>query len=214
VQIDRYGKVQAIQTRTGRLLELPSQPPLARPALVDNLAPTKGIWVTGTDSRGQFAVSVSRDAGHTWTTQSLGVPVAQLSSFDEPVFASYNGLTAFLLTRLADEEFGLFWTIDAGSTWHRESSRLPWPDPVPVGAQYGLVVRPDGTLLAWLANSPAITYLEASGVGGQFRITQAGPDGPVYAIPGGYVELGTRPALSNDAAHWAPARVAYTVPGG
>jgi hypothetical protein len=214
VQLTRYGKVQAIQGKSGRLLELPSQPPLTQATVVDNLASTKGIWVMGTMPGGRFAMSVSRDAGRSWTTQPLGVPVAQLSSFDDPVFASYNGLTAYLLTRLADEEFALFWTIDGGNTWHRETSRLPWPEPVPVGAAYGLVVRPDGSLLAWLANNPAITYLEATGVGGQFRVTQAGPDGPVYAVSDGYVELGPRPALSRDAAHWAAAKVSYTVPGG
>jgi hypothetical protein len=214
VQFTRYGKIEAIQARSGRLLELPKQPPLTQPTVINTLAPAKGIWVMGTAAGGQFAVSVSRDAGRTWTTQALGLPVSQLSSFDDPVFASYNGLTALVLTRLANEDFALFWTIDGGVTWHRESSRLPWPEPIPVGAAYGLVVRPDGSLLAWLASNPTITYLQAAGVGGQFRIPQSGPDGPVYAVPDGYVELGTRPALSQDAAHWSPTKIAYTVPGG
>jgi hypothetical protein len=214
VQLTRHGQVQAIQARSGRLLELPHQPPLTQPTVVDNLAPAKGIWVMGTLPGGQFGMSVSRDAGRTWTTQPLGLPVSQLSSFDDPVFASYTGMTAFVLTRLANEEFALFWTVDGGDTWHRESSRLPWPEPVPVGAAYGLVVRPDGSVLAWLANSPAITYLQASGVSAPFKIPPSGPDGPVYAIPNGYVKLGSRPALSADGANWAPAKVAYTVPGG
>ncbi|MEN3310517.1 MAG: hypothetical protein V7603_6719 [Micromonosporaceae bacterium] len=213
VQRTRFGKLEAVQARSGRLLQLPSQPPVSQPAVIDNLAPAKGIWVTGTEA-GQLAMSVSRDAGHTWTTQSLGLPVAQMSSFDEPVFASYTGMTAFLLLRLADEEFALFWTVDGGRTWHRQPGQLPWPQPVPVGAAYGLVVRPDGSLLAWLASSPTITYLESAEAGAQFRVTSSGPGGPVFAIPDGYVELGIRPALSRDAATWAPAQVSYTGPGG
>jgi hypothetical protein len=214
VQLTRFGKVQAIQARSGRLLQLPAQPPLSRPTVVDSVAPTKGIWVTGTLDGGQLAVSVSRDAGQTWTTQPLGVQSAQLSSYDQPVFASYNGTRAYLLVRLATEEFALFSTADGGRTWHRRPGQLPWPQPIPVGAQYGLVVRSDGSILAWLASSPTITYLESTDSAGQFRLTSSGPGGPVFALPDGYVELGSRPAISRDGASWAPTRIAYAVPGG
>src|SRR5262249_25040929 len=99
-QLTRFGKVLAIQARTGRHLQLTSQPPLTQPTEVDNLAPSKGIWVLGTGAGGQFSASVSRDAGQTWTSASLGVATSALSSFDDPVFASYNGTTAYLMTRL------------------------------------------------------------------------------------------------------------------
>jgi hypothetical protein len=213
VQMKQFDKIQAVQARSGRLLQLPTQPPLAQPTVIDNLAPAKGIWVTGTLPGGQFGVSVSRDAGRTWTTQALGLTVNQLSSFDEPVFASYTGATAYLLLRQADEEFALFWTVDGGQNWHRQQTRLPWPEPVPVGAAYGLVVRPDGSLLAWLSSNPTVTYLDSAGAGAPFRVSSSGPGGPVYAVPDGYVELGSKPAISRDAATWAAAHVSYD-PGG
>ncbi|HKS99121.1 MAG TPA: sialidase family protein [Rugosimonospora sp.] len=215
VQMSRYGELQAVQANTGRVLELAAQPPLVQPSVVDNLLPARGIWVTGLVAN-QLAVSVSRDAGRSWTTRSLGLPAIQLSSFDQPVFASYNGTDAYLLVRLADEDFALFWTADGGHTWHRHGGQLPWPQPVPVGAPFGLVVRPDGSLLAWLASSPTIMYLESTDGGTTFRVTgsgQGGPTGPVYAVPGGYIELGGQPAVSRDTASWATMPVSYAPPG-
>ncbi len=219
VQLSHFGKVQAVQARTGRLLALPSQPPLTQPTLFDNLAPSNGIWVLGS-LNGQLAMSVSRDAGNNWLTQPLGLPAAQASAFDPAVFATNPGASggrvAYLLMRLASEDFALFSTVDGGATWRREPGQLPWPQPVPVGVQYGLVVRPDGTLLAWLSGSPTITYLESTDSGNNFRVTSAGPGAPVFAVPGGYVELGTGSHLriSADAANWVQAQVSYAVPGG
>jgi hypothetical protein len=214
VQLTHLGDIQAVQNRTGRLLQLPSQPPLNSPSVVDNLAPAKGIWVVGSSFGGELAVSVSTDAGRTWITRPLGLNTAQVSGYDQPILASYTGRTAYLLVRLADEEFALYWTNDAGQTWGRRNGQLPWPQPIPVGAPYGLVVRPDGTLLAWLASSPTITYLESTDRGATFRVTSSGPGGPVFALPDGYVQLGSPPAVSRDAASWAAAPITYPGPGG
>lgn len=214
VQLTRHGPIQAVQVHSGQLLDLPSQPPLAQPSVVESVAPDKGIWVTGVASNAQLAVSVSRNAGRTWTTQPLGIMDSALSTYDEPVFATHDGKSAYLLARLATEDFALFATSDGGRTWHREPAAPPWPEPVPVGAPYGMVVRPDGSLLTWLATSPTVTYLESTDAGAQFRVTSTGPGGRVFAVPDGYVQLGAQAAVSRDAATWAPTQVPYAVPGG
>jgi len=117
-----------------------------------------------------------------------------------------------LLVRLADEDFALFSTADSGQTWHRRGTRLPWPQPVPVGAPFGLVVRPDGALLAWLDSSPTITYLESTDGGGSFRVSSAGPGGPVVWVSDGYVALGNQPSVSRNAANWARTPISVVPP--
>jgi hypothetical protein len=72
-----------------------------------------------------------------------------------------------------------------------------------------MIVRPDGTLLTWLAASPATVYLASSDGGAQF-ISVTGPGGPIVALPDGYVSLGSSPALSRDGTTWTPTLAGYS----
>jgi len=205
-QLSPGGTVSAFDLVSGRMVALPAQPDLAAPTVVGSVAADKGIWVYGmVPGTGRLGVSVSVDGGDLWTTSDLGVPVGAVA----PVLATYDGQTGYLLARLDSGGYALFATHDAGQSWHRVTTRLPWPDPVAGGGPYGLVVRPDGALLAWLDTGLTVAYLQSPEGGGSFTATAAGPGGPVYAVSDGYVALGTAPKLSRDAATWFPA----TIPG-
>jgi hypothetical protein len=200
--IDKTGELWAADAKSGTLRAIPKQPPIAQ-LRVASTAPANGLWVTGTNPvTGDLAVSVSRDAGHGWTTAGLGV----MTGGNTPVLATYQGQTAYLLTRTVDRDFALFQTVDGGQSWQRLSTQLPWPAQTDNGVGYGLVVRPDGSLLAWLATAPAPTYAQSTDRGRTFS-NVTGPGGPVIAVSDGYVSLGTPPKLSSDGSNWAPATV-------
>ena len=202
--IDGSGELWAMDANSGQLSGLPHQPPVRAP-VVAPVAPSHGLWVTGTDpgTSGQVAVTTSRDAGRTWQTSVLGVP----ADAGRPVLASYNGRVAYLLTRTADRQFALLRTSDSGATWDRLSSTLPWPSSEP-NAAYGIVVRPDGTVLAWLQTSPTVTYALSTDGGHTFG-NVTGPGGPVIAVSDGYVSLGSPPKLSRDGSTWTQATLPF-----
>ena len=200
--IDGSGELWAMDAKSGQLSGLPHQPPVRQP-MVASVAPNHGLWVVGADQggSGQVAVTTSRDAGRIWQTSVLGVP----ADAGRPVLASYNGRVAYLLARTADRQFVLLRTTDSGGTWDRQSTTLPWPSADPNTA-YGIVVRPDGAVLAWLQTSPAVTYALSTDGGRTFGIVP-GPGGPVIAVSDGYVSLGSPPKLSRDGSTWAQATV-------
>jgi hypothetical protein len=199
--IDRTGELWAADSRTGTLRAVPRQPPIAQLNVVST-DPANGLWVTGTNPvTGDLAVSVSRDAGHSWTTAGLGV----MTGGNVPVLATYRGQTAYLLTRTVDRGFALFQTVDGGRSWQRLTTQLPWPAQTDNGVGYGLVMRPDGSLLAWLASRPAPTYAQSTDQGRTFS-NVTGPGGPVISVADGYVSL-TLPApqVSSDGSNWVRA---------
>jgi hypothetical protein len=202
--IDGSGELWAMDAKSGQLSGLPHQPPVRQP-VVAPVAPGHGLWVVGTDpgSGGQVAVTTSRDAGRTWQTSVLGVP----ADAGRPILASYNGRVAYLLARTADRQFALLRTSDSGASWDRLSTTLPWPGADPNTA-YGLVVRPDGAVLAWLQTSPTVTYALSLDGGHTFG-NVAGPGGPVIAVSDGYVSLGSPPKLSRDGSTWAQATLPF-----
>ncbi len=206
VQLAVGGELSAFDLVTGRMVALGAQPALDTPAVAPGVAASKGIWAYGVIPNGtELGVSVSVNGGTRWTTTALGVPVGAAT----PVLATYDGRTGYLLTRLDTGGYALFATRDAGLSWTHLPAWLPWPTAVPGGGGYGLVVRPDGTLLAWLDTGLTVAYLNSSDGGATFTATATGPGGPVYAISDGYVSVGTAPKLSHDAATWSPA----TIPG-
>jgi hypothetical protein len=197
--IDASGKLWAMAAKSGQLRSIPHQPPVNQRA-VASTAQDAGIWVTGTDPvTGDVAVSVSRDAGMTWTSTRLGV----LAGDNTPVLATSHGQVAYLLTRTADRSFALFSTADGGRSWNRLTTALPWPQ-TDNGTGYGIVVRPDGSLLAWLATSPTLSYIQSTDGGLRFA-NVSGPGGPVIAVSDGYVSLSTPPKVSSDGSSWTAA---------
>jgi hypothetical protein len=207
-QLEAGGKVDAVSQASGIPTELPSQPSLAQPSVVPGIPVNRGVWVTGVATSGKAGVAVSQDGGTSWVVRDLGVPAGGQS-----VLATLNGSTAYLLVRLPDWTFALFRTGDGGRSWHKAAGQ-PWSGlvPAPVGATYGLAVRPDGSLLAWLSGAN-LTYAESRD-GGQSFHAFVGPRGQVFQVSDGYVLLGATPMLSHDAVNWSPAELGYEPPGG
>jgi hypothetical protein len=199
--IDTSGELWALDAKSGQLSNLAQQPPVRQPT-VAQIAPKYGLWVTGADpTTGGVAVAVSQDAGRSWKATVLGLA----GDAGLPVLASYNGRTAYLMIRTIDGGFALMRSTDSGVTWQRLSTTLPWPA-TESDANYGLVVRPDGAILAWLQTTPTVVYA-VSMDGGRTFAAATGPGGPVIEVPGGYVALGSQPKLSPDGLSWANATV-------
>jgi hypothetical protein len=196
------GYLWAFDLHSGKMVTLPSQPPVSDPVVCPGVDPARGIWVTGTASAtGALTVAVSSDGGRAWKSQDLGIrPV------DAPRLATYDGTHAYLLVRTA-QGFVLAATADAGATWKVTGAELPWPQDTAPNTAYGLAVRPDGTVLAWLATTPAVSYLQSADRGLVFRALDNGPGGALYELPDGYVATGVEPKLSRDAATWTPAEL-------
>jgi photosystem II stability/assembly factor-like uncharacterized protein len=197
-RIDNSGELWAMG-KSGQLSSLTQQPPVRQPTVAP-VAPSKGMWVTGTDpASGQLAVAASQDGGRTWHSAGLGLA----ADSGPPVLASYDGRTAYLLVHTVDRQFALLRTTDSGASWQRLSTGLPWP-PADNANGYGLVVRPDGSLLAWLQGRPTVVYAQSTDGGHTFNNVM-GPGGPVIAVSDGYVSLGSSPKLSRDGLTWADA---------
>jgi hypothetical protein len=205
VQLAEFGPIQLAGGQDKQVTNLPNQPGLGGARLVTGVALDKGIWVTGVNERtGELAVGVSRDTGRHWTVTGLGAAPGT----DPPAFASYDGHTGYLLTRTASQDLALYRTGDGGQTWRRLAAALPWPRGSDPAAGYGLIVRPDGSLLAWLNTSPATVYVQSTDGGASFT-EAAGPGGPIIAVADGYLTQGLPAKLSRDGRTWVPARVPY-----
>jgi hypothetical protein len=197
--IDGSGELWGMDPLSNQLGSLANQPPVRQPT-VASVPASRALWVTGTDATGkQLVVAESSDAGRTWHSVTLEqVP----SDAGPPVLASYDGHVAYLLTRGADRQFELWRTDDTGASWQRVSTQLPWL--ADNRSDYGLVVRPDKSLLAWLATSPTVTYAQSHDEGRNFDNVQ-GPGGPVVQVSDGYVSLSGPPKVSNDGLTWKQA---------
>lgn len=197
--IDGSGELWGMDPQSNQLGSLANQPPVRQPS-VASVPASKGLWVTGTDASGkQLVVAESSDAGRTWRSSTLEeLP----SDAGQPVLASHDGQVAYLLLRGANRQFELWRTGDTGATWQRMSAQLPWD--ADSRGDYGLVVRPDGSLLAWLSTSPTVTYAQLPNGGHSFTGVQ-GPGGPVIQVSGGYVSLSGPPKVSSDGLTWKQA---------
>lgn len=197
--IDGSGELWGMDPKSNQLGSLANQPPVRQPS-VASVPANKGLWVTGTDPTGkQLVVAESSDAGRTWRSATLE---ALPSDAGPPVLASYDGHVAYLLLRGANRQFEVWRTDDTGATWQRTSTQLPWT--ADNRNDYGLVVRPDNSVLAWLASSPTVTYAQSYDEGRSFTNVQ-GPGGPVIHVSDGYVSLSGPPKVSTDGLTWKQA---------
>ncbi len=204
VQPDTGGVVSVFDLLTGRMQALPAQPGLSSAVVVPGIAAGRGIWVTGTDPvSGEPAVAVSHDGGRHWSSNDLALPGAT-----EAELASYDGQHGYLLAR-TPTGFRLAVTSNGGLSWQVTPNALPWPMDVALGVPYGLAVRPDGAVLAWVGTTPTISYLQSGDHGASFHALDNGPGGELYPLPDGYVTVGPTPKLSKDAATWTAAKLPY-----
>ncbi|HEX6498330.1 MAG TPA: hypothetical protein VF054_04775 [Micromonosporaceae bacterium] len=200
------GPVRLVDARTGRSRALPDQPPLGAPEVYTGLPATRGIWVTGIDpGTGEAAVAVSRDGTH-WSVHRFGVRPGTAV----PVLATHDGQVAYLFLTVGGvvREWR---TVDGGTDWIEVPVHMSWPGAAT--GRFGAVVRPDGSVLCWLDGPPAPMFLTSTN-GVNFTGTgSAGPSGPVVQVPGGYVALGERLALSRDGYTWSSVTPPYLVIG-
>ena len=205
VQLSQYAPLKVADPRSGRTVELASQPPLREATVLAGVTPRQGIWVSGT-AGGRPAVAVSRDGGISWHAHTFGAGPAD----QQPVLATADGRLAYFFT-LSTGRLREWRSTDAGLSWTEVRARMSWP-PDSTGS-FGAVVRPDGSLLVWQAGPPATVYLESTDRGATYHET-TGPSGAVVQVPGGYVALGERLGLSRDARTWSWPTVPYLVIGG
>jgi hypothetical protein len=209
VQLSAHGEIYAVHQADDRFVRLPAQPPLSAPSAVTSTEPARGWWVTGLDPvTGEVAVSVSRDLGRTWTTHALGL----MPGIEAPTLITGDGRVAYLFVHTGTG-ITQYRTTDGGTGWANVPATMPWPSAGGASGQagragadprrFGAVVRPDGAVLAWLEDTPAPVYLLSTDGGVTYR-GAAGPTGRVVAVPGGYVAISDRPAVSRDAVTWTP----------
>jgi len=202
VQTSLQGPVRVVTGTNGTAMPLTDQPPLTSPVLG---SATKGWWVLGTTPAGQLAVSVSRDHGHTWSTEGLGVvPDASTPGGTRGAsLATIDGRHVYVLVR-TDGQMSLLGSNDGGATWGPLATSQAWPD----ADSYGLVATTSGGLIAWFTSGRNTTAFESTDGGGTFS-AYSGVAGPVVATGGQYVVLGLAPSTSTNGVDWASAYVPY-----
>ena len=203
VQLRPRGPLYVGRQGDDRVYPLPgSGPPVRDPVVVTTIEPTHGWWLTGrSPDTEDMVVAVSHDRGATWSTRPLWLNSTRF----EPVVASYDGRTAYVFSQTATGVVQRR-TVDGGRTWADVPAVLPWPA-LPSGAtvvsrRLGAIVRPDGSLLLWLEDSPVAVFLESLDSGSTFTPT-AGPGGPVVPVSDGFASVSDPPKVSGDGRSWA-----------
>ncbi len=188
-----------IATAAGTVTAAASQPKLDSPALVCDRS---GWWVTGTDPlTGALNLAVSDDSGRSWTSHSVGVDKVQAT----PAVA-VSGNTIYLLVA-ADGQLLLRKSSDRGLTW----STLTAPDNWPASSHYGIIVRPDHSVLVWLDRNGHTTLMHSRDGGLSFAKDRGNgaANAPIVTVSDGYIMLGAKPALSRDAVTWTSLQVPW-----
>ncbi len=210
VQLVEYGDLFGVRESDGTLSLLVDQPPMARRTVVGDLPAQAGWWTTGTDLRtGSPAVAVSKDQGRHWLARSLNVP----PGIDAPTVATLDGTTAHAFIRYG-KGIRHFRTRDGGESWQEVTVKVELPAPLSNdgalnGRAFGALVRPDRSVLLWVAGDSETVYLESLD-GEHFGIV-AGPGGGLDPVDNGYASLGAVPRLSTDGRTWQSAALSATV---
>ncbi len=214
IQTTVQGAIRVVKGPYGQPATLVHQPPVSEPVLESE---TAGWWVCGTTpDNGELAVSVSRDDGRTWSTHPLGLlpdavtasasPTLPRSISGGPVLATSNGVDVYVLVT-SGGQMVLTRSGNGGLTWSPTATAEVWP----TGTSYGMVAKPDGSLLVWFTNDGVTTYLRSVDHGETF-LPDTGPlapGGTLVQVRDGFISLGTEPATSRDGATWAAAFVPY-----
>lgn len=211
VQLVEFGDLFGVRQSDGLLSLLVDQPPMARRSIVGDLPAQAGWWTTGTDLRtGAPAIAVSKDQGRHWLARALGAP----PGIDAPTVATLDGTTAHAFIRYG-KGIRHFRTRDGGESWQEVTAKLELPAPLNNdgalnGRAFGALVRPDRSVLLWVAGDSETVYLES--LDGEHFGVVAGPGGGLDPLDNGYTTLGTpSPRLSTDGRNWQSATLSATV---
>ncbi|GGM31959.1 hypothetical protein ACFFX1_05655 [Dactylosporangium sucinum] len=210
VQLAQYGDLFGVRAGDGALSLLASQPPMARRTIVAGLPGEAGWWVAGADlTTGQPSVSVSTDQGRTWVARRLDAP----AGLDAPRIATRDGHTAFAFVRYPNS-IRFFRTSDGGQDWIEVPTKIELPaqltgDKALVGREFGVLTRPDRSLMMWIQGNSEMVFLES--LDGEHFGVVAGPGGPLAAVENGFAALGSPPRVSKEARNWVEATLSATV---
>ncbi|GAA3224928.1 sialidase family protein [Dactylosporangium siamense] len=210
LQLVQYGDLFGVRHSDGMLSLLVNQPPMARRTVVADLPAQAGWWTTGADlGTGAPAIAVSKDQGRNWLAHPLNAP----PGIDAPTVVTLDGTTAHAFIRYSK---GLrhFRTRDGGNSWQEVTTKIELPAPLSNdgalnGRAFGALVRPDRSVLLWVAGDSETVYLESLD-GEHFGIV-AGPGGSLDPVDNGYASLGASPRLSTDGRNWQSATLSATV---
>lgn len=184
----------------GGVTAAPSQPMLSQPTL---LSSRSGWWVSGTDpASGALTLAVSDDSGKSWANRPMSIDKVQAT----PALA-VSGDTVYVLVAAAGH-LQLRKSTNRGLSW----STLTAPDGWPATSRYGIIIRPDHSVLVWLDRSGGTASLLHSRDGGlSFAADHgAGPvNGAIVTLSDGYIMLGTNAYLSRDAETWTLLQVPW-----
>ena len=193
VQPSAFDAIGVVANGDGKVRKIP-QPVVTSPELQSTV---NGWWVTGNDTQsGELCVSVSHDRGVSWQTTSVGV----ISDDHTPSLATADGRTVYVLVHSSGQML-LIRSTNGGATWSSPRLENAWN----ASSRYGVITPPDGSVGVWLAtNVDSVSYRRSTNGGVSFASVDgsSAPNGPVVSLPGGYVTLGAKPALSADAHTW------------
>jgi hypothetical protein len=210
LQLVQYGDLFGVRQSDGALSLLVDQPPMARRTAVGDLPVQAGWWVTGADLDSNApAVAVSKDQGRNWLARTLNAP----PGIDAPTVVTLDGVTTHAFIRYS-KGIRHFRTRDGGDSWQEVTTKIELPAPLGNdgalnGRDFGALVRPDRSVLLWVAGDSETVYLESLD-GEHFGIV-AGPGGRIDPVDNGYASFGTPPRLSTDARSWPAATLSDTV---
>ncbi|GAB3869793.1 hypothetical protein ACFPIJ_15235 [Dactylosporangium cerinum] len=210
LQLVQYGDLFGVRQSDGMLSLLVDQPPMARRTVVGDLPAQAGWWTTGADLRtGAPAVAVSKDQGRHWLARAFNAP----PGIDAPTVVTLDGTTAHAFIRYG-KGIRHFRTRDGGESWQEVTTKIELPAPLNNdgalnGRAFGALVRPDRSVLLWVAGDSETVYLESLD-GEHFGIV-AGPGGGIDPVDNGYASLGASPRLSTDGRNWQSATLSATV---
>jgi hypothetical protein len=198
IQPAENGDIQ-VATSKGTSGPLLVPPPLTSPQLASTIS---GWWVAGMDpNTGSPTLAVSRDTGKSWSTRPMG-----MNKVDAPPSIVEQNNVLYLLAS-SNSKMTLQKSSDDGQTWTPLPAATTWPK----SARYGLVTAHDKSLIAWISTSSGTVLLRSKDAGATF-VPYRNPGastGPIVAVPGGYLMLGSKPALSHDGVTWANATIPW-----